>query len=82
MSKRALSPHGSPRVYPRVFLWFPVRAVEALPQARVSVDLAPTNRPHYGEYVVGAYLRLCEKCDVVDYNVRPPQSGLSGLAEI
>lgn len=25
-----------------------------------------------GEYVVGAYLKLVEGCDVVDYNVRMP----------
>ena len=25
-----------------------------------------------GEYIVGAYLKLVEGCDVVDYNVRPP----------
>jgi hypothetical protein len=35
-----------------------------------------------GEYVVGAYLRLCEHCDVVDYNARSPKSGLEGLSEI
>ena len=35
-----------------------------------------------GEYVVGAYLRLCEKCDVVDYNARPPKAGLDGLMEL
>lgn len=35
-----------------------------------------------GEYVVGAYLRLCEMCDVVDYNARPPKSGMDGLSEI
>ena len=34
-----------------------------------------------GEYVVGAYLKLCLECDFVDYNVRPPTSGLEGLAE-
>lgn len=35
-----------------------------------------------GEYVVGAYLKLKESCDFVSYNVRPPESGLAGLAEI
>ncbi len=35
-----------------------------------------------GEYVVGAYLKLRLKCDFVDYNVRPPEGGLAGLAEI
>src|SRR5882724_238498 len=35
-----------------------------------------------GEYVVGAYLKLEECCDFVDYNVRPPGGGLAGLAEL
>ena len=35
-----------------------------------------------GEFVVGAYLKIIEKCDVVDYNVRPPGGGLKGLGEI
>jgi len=35
-----------------------------------------------GEYVVGAYLRICEKCDVVDYNARSPEKGLAGMVEI
>jgi hypothetical protein len=35
-----------------------------------------------GEYAVGAYLRLCEKCDVIDYNARSPTTGLDGLSEI
>jgi len=34
-----------------------------------------------GECVVGAYLKLRLGCDVVDYNVRPPEGGLEGLAE-
>lgn len=34
-----------------------------------------------GEYVVGAYLKLVEQCDVADYNVRPPGGGLAGLSE-
>ena len=34
-----------------------------------------------GEYLVGAYLKQRLQCDVVDYNVRPPGGGLSGLAE-
>jgi hypothetical protein len=34
-----------------------------------------------GEYVVGAYLKQRLECDVVDYNVRPPGGGLTGLAE-
>ena len=34
-----------------------------------------------GEYIVGAYLKLVEGCDVVDYNVRPPGGGVAGLAE-
>ena len=35
-----------------------------------------------GEYLVGAYLKLIEKCDVVDYNVREPGGGLKGLNEL
>jgi hypothetical protein len=35
-----------------------------------------------GEFVVGAYLRLCEQCDVVDYNARSPQKGIQGMTEI
>ncbi len=35
-----------------------------------------------GEYIVGAYLKLVEKCDFVDYNVRPPGGGLRGLEEL
>jgi hypothetical protein len=34
-----------------------------------------------GEYVVGAYLKLVEHCNVVDYNARPPGGGIKGLAE-
>lgn len=34
-----------------------------------------------GEYLVGAYLKQIEKCDVVDYNVRPPGGKLEGLNE-
>lgn len=35
-----------------------------------------------GEYLVGAYLRLVEECDFVDYNVRLAGGGLEGLREI
>lgn len=35
-----------------------------------------------GEYVVGAYLKLILKCDIVDYNVRPPGGGIEGLGEL
>ncbi len=35
-----------------------------------------------GEYVVGAYLKLEEGCDVIDYNVRAPGGGLKGLGEL
>lgn len=31
---------------------------------------------------MGAYLRVIKKCDVVDYNVRPPEGGLKGLEEL
>ncbi|NOY88757.1 MAG: hypothetical protein GXO93_05110, partial [FCB group bacterium] len=34
------------------------------------------------EYIVGAYLKLIEKCDFVDYNMRPPGGGLKGLNEL
>ena len=34
-----------------------------------------------GEYIVGAYLKEILNCDVVDFNVRPPTTGLEGLAE-
>lgn len=35
-----------------------------------------------GEFLVGAYLQLILRCDVVDYNVRPPGGGLQGLEEL
>ena len=35
-----------------------------------------------GEYVVGAFLRLCEQCDVIDYNARSPEKGVEGMTEI
>ena len=35
-----------------------------------------------GEYLVGAYLQLINKCDFVQYNVRPPHGGLEGLGEL
>lgn len=35
-----------------------------------------------GEYIVGAYLKIIEACDFVDYNVRPPGGGLEGLSEL
>lgn len=38
--------------------------------------------PDIGEYIVGAYLKLILKCDVVDYNVKPPVGGLEGLNEL
>jgi hypothetical protein len=34
-----------------------------------------------GEYLVGAYLKLVEGCNVVDYNARPPGGGADGLNE-
>jgi len=34
-----------------------------------------------GEYVVGAYLKVIERCHFVEYNVRPAQGGIGGLAE-
>ncbi|SDI33879.1 hypothetical protein SAMN05192534_13615 [Alteribacillus persepolensis] len=35
-----------------------------------------------GEYIVGAYLKSMQDCDFVDYNVRIPDGGLKGLAEL
>jgi len=35
-----------------------------------------------GEYIVGAYLKVIEKCDFIDYNVHPPVGGLEGLGEL
>jgi len=35
-----------------------------------------------GEYIVGAYLKLINKCDIIDYNVRRPGGHLAGLNEI
>ena len=35
-----------------------------------------------GEYLVGAYLKLIEECDFVDYGVREPGGGLSGLNKL
>jgi len=35
-----------------------------------------------GEFIVGAHLKLIEKCNFVDYNVRPPGGGLKGLGEL
>jgi len=39
-------------------------------------------RTEPGEFLVGAYLKLVEGCDVVDYNVRIPGGGLEGLGEL
>ena len=38
--------------------------------------------PEMGEYVVGAYLKVIEKCDFVDYGVRSPDGGIKGLGEL
>ncbi len=35
-----------------------------------------------GEYIVGAYLKLVNRCDVIDYNARTPGGGLEGLNEL
>ncbi len=35
-----------------------------------------------GEFIVGAHLQLIEKCDLIDYNVRPPGGGMKGLGEL
>ena len=33
-------------------------------------------KPEIGEQIVGAYLKLVKKCDVVDYNVRLQGGGV------
>jgi len=38
--------------------------------------------PEMGEYLVGAYLKLIEGCDLVDYGVRVPDGGMEGLREL
>ncbi len=35
-----------------------------------------------GEYIVGAYLKVIEGCDVIDYNARPAGGGVKGLGEL
>ncbi len=35
-----------------------------------------------GEFLVGEYLKIIKKCDVVSYNVRPPETGIEGLGEL
>ena len=35
-----------------------------------------------GEYIVGAYLKIINGCDFIDYNVRPPCGGREGLSEL
>ncbi len=40
------------------------------------------NNTDIGEYIVGAYLKLIKKCDIIDYNARPPGGGLKGLEEL
>lgn len=35
-----------------------------------------------GEYIVGAYIKLVEDCDFIDYNVRPPGGGMKSLEEL
>lgn len=34
-----------------------------------------------GEYIVGAYLKIIDQCDFVDFNVRPPGGGKTGQME-
>ena len=34
-----------------------------------------------GEFLVGAYLTVIEKCDLISYNVKHPEKGIEGLAE-
>lgn len=35
-----------------------------------------------GEYMVGAFLKTVLKCDIIDYNARPPGGGIKGLEEL
>ncbi|MDP3770241.1 MAG: hypothetical protein Q8R40_04890 [bacterium] len=35
-----------------------------------------------GEYIVGAWLKIVQKCDFVSYNVRPPTDGREALGEL
>lgn len=35
-----------------------------------------------GEYLVGAYLEIVKKCDVVSYNVKPSGTGFKTLGEL
>jgi len=35
-----------------------------------------------GEYVVGAYLRLIEECDAIEYNVTPRGGGIEGMGDL
>ncbi len=35
-----------------------------------------------GEFLVGAWLRVVQKCDFVQYNARLPERGLPGLGEV
>jgi hypothetical protein len=35
-----------------------------------------------GEYTVGAYLELIKGCEIVMYNVKPPEEGLNGQSEL
>jgi len=35
-----------------------------------------------GEYIVGAYLKIINECDFIDYNVRHPGGGIQGLDEL
>lgn len=35
-----------------------------------------------GEYIVGAYLRIINGCDFIDYNVRRIEGGVKGLDEL
>lgn len=35
-----------------------------------------------GEYVVGAYLRLIEECEAIEYNVIPPGGGIEGMGDL
>ncbi len=39
-------------------------------------------RTDIGEYIVGAYLKVMNECDFVNYNIRPPGGGLKGLNEL
>ena len=49
---------------------------------KVGSQEGGTMKTEMGEYLVGAYLRIIKGCDFIDYNVRRPGGGMSGLDEL